>query len=59
MALTIKITQYRKHGLEVFEVSVNGTILSTHLAKESAELKVKRCLIAWNQEKIGKNRKAS
>ena len=57
MALIIEVKATKSHGLEVWSVIVNGTLLSTHMSEQMARSKLKACLVAWNQEKIY-NRKA-
>lgn len=52
MALVIKIEATKSHGLEVWNVLVNGTLLSTHMSEGGARSKLKACLHAWNVEKI-------
>ena len=54
MALVIETKQVKSHGLEVWQVLVNGTILNTYMSEQMARTKVKQCLIAWNVEKVGK-----
>ena len=54
MALVIETKQVKAHGLEVWQVLVNGTLLATFMSEQMARTKVKQCLIAWNIEKIGK-----
>lgn len=55
MALVIETKQVKVHGLEVFEVRVNGSLLSTFMSEAQAKTKVKQCLHAWNIEKVGKS----
>lgn len=57
MALIIKTKMVKVHGLETWQVVINGTVLATFMSEQMARTKVKQCLIAWNVEKI-QNQKA-
>ena len=57
MALVIETKQAKAHGLEVWEVRVNGTLLSTFMSEAQAVTKVKQCLFAWNIEKVSQFKK--
>lgn len=52
MALVIEVKATKSHGLEVWSVIVNGTLLNTHLSEQMARSKLKACIHAWNIEKI-------
>jgi hypothetical protein len=51
MALTIEIKSIKSHGLEVWNVIVNGTLLSTHMSEAMARTKLKACIKHWNTER--------
>lgn len=53
MALVIETKMIRKHGLDTYQVLVNGTLLNTFLSKEMAETKKRQVMHAWNIEKVG------
>jgi hypothetical protein len=43
-----------KNGLEVWFVYVNGTkALGPYMSQQMAQTKVKKCITAWNIEKVG------
>ena len=54
MALVIEVKQVRTHGLESWQVLVNGTLLNTYLSEQMARTKLKQYIHAWNVEKIGR-----
>ena len=56
MALVIEVRATKSHGLEVWSVLVNGTLLSTHMSEQGARSKLKACIHAWNIEKINKRK---
>lgn len=48
--LIIEVRTSRSHGLEVYRVLVNGTVLNEYLSCELANAKARKYLQAWNQE---------
>lgn len=51
MALVIETKIVKKHGLEVYQVLVNGTLLNTFMSKAAAETKKKHVMHHWNVER--------
>jgi hypothetical protein len=54
MALIIKKEQVKKHGLEVWIITVNGTYVTEFLSEAQAQSKIKQMIHAWNVEKVYK-----
>ncbi len=54
MSLIIKKEQVKKHGLEVWVITVNGTYVTEFLSEAQAQSKIKQMIYAWNVEKIYK-----
>jgi hypothetical protein len=59
MALIIEVRTCKEHGLEVYKVKVNGTVLHTYMSLSYAESKALSLLKAWdaglkNQVKWGR-----
>lgn len=52
--MIIEVKTVKSHGLETYQVVVNGTVLNTYLSKEMADFKVRCYLQAWNVDKIGR-----
>jgi len=51
MALIIEVKTVKSHGLEVWQVLVNGTLISTHMSEQMARTKLKACIKHWNTER--------
>lgn len=58
MALVIEVRSVKTHGLEVWQVLINGTLLNTYMSEQLARTKMKRYIHAWNVEKIAQKRRA-
>lgn len=56
--IVIETKVVRKHGLDTYEVRVNGTLLNTFMSKAAAETKVQAYLRAWNIEKVQQRKRA-
>ena len=54
MTLIIKKEQVKKHGLEVWVISINGTYLTEFMSEGAAQNKINQIIHAWNVEKIYK-----
>ena len=54
MALIIKKEQIKKHGLEIWVISINGTYLTEFMSEGAAQNKINQIIHAWNVEKIYK-----
>ena len=52
MTLVIETRMVRTHGLETYQVLVNGTLLNTFMSKAAADTKKMQVMYAWNVEKI-------
>lgn len=48
--LIIEVKALRSHGLDVYRVLVNGSILNEYLSCELANAKARAYLQAWNKE---------
>jgi hypothetical protein len=58
MALVIEVRSVKSHGLETWQVLVNGTLLNTYMSEQMARTKLKHYIHAWNVEKLGQKRSA-
>jgi hypothetical protein len=55
--MEIQTKQHTDCGLEVWWVYVNGKkALGPYVSQALAQTKVKKCLIAWNVEKVGEKK---
>jgi hypothetical protein len=50
--LIIEVRTSRSHGLEVYRVLVNGTIMNEYLSREMANAKARKYVQAWNHETL-------
>jgi hypothetical protein len=49
-SIIIEVRISRSHGLEVYRVLVNGTVLNEYLSCELANSKARKYRQAWNQD---------
>ncbi len=54
MSLVIKKEMVKKHGLEVWIITVNGTYVTEFMSEMQAQSKINQMIHAWNVEKIYK-----
>lgn len=50
--LIIEVRTSRSHGLEVYRVLVNGTMMNEYLSREMANAKARKYVQAWNRENL-------
>ncbi|HYX38931.1 MAG TPA: hypothetical protein VE954_37980 [Oligoflexus sp.] len=48
--LVIEVKTFRSHGLDVYRVMVNGTMLNEYLSPELANSKARAYLRAWSSQ---------
>jgi hypothetical protein len=48
--LIVQVQASRSHGLDVYRVLVNGTVLNEYLSREMANAKARKYVQAWNHE---------
>jgi len=51
MALIIEIKHCKEHGLEVFKVLINGSLMNTYMSLTFAEQKKRAYIQAWNNDR--------
>jgi hypothetical protein len=51
MALIIEIKHCKVHGLEVFKVLINGTLMNTYMSLQFAEQKKRAYIQSWNNDR--------
>jgi hypothetical protein len=57
--LIIETKVRKSHGLETYEVRVNGTLLNTFMSKQAAETKKAQIMFAWNCERVGQSKRVA
>ena len=50
--LVIQVKMIKQHGLECYQILINGTLMNQYFSKEMAEHKKKQYLRAWNIDKV-------
>lgn len=50
--IVIEVKHIKQHGLDCWQVKINGTLMNQYFSEEMAEHKKKQYLKAWNIDKV-------